>query len=64
MGEIIWGIDTNTSTTNYKPVKRYCRYTGNLCEVATDFGYCRLTDCANKTMLGGRCRTEEGVDDD
>lgn len=42
---VIWGIDMNNSTTNYQPVKRYCRYTGEECELATDFGYCQITAC-------------------
>ena len=26
-------------------VKRYCRYTGKICEFATEFGYCKITVC-------------------
>ena len=26
-------------------VKRYCRYTGRICEFATEFGYCKITVC-------------------
>ena len=26
-------------------VKRYCRYTGKMCEFATEFGYCKITAC-------------------
>ena len=48
MSEIIWGIDTNTSTSNYQPVKRYCRQTGKMCELAGDFGYCRITACIKR----------------
>ena len=50
--EIIWGIDMNNSTTNHTPVKRYCRQTGNPCERATDFGYCKLTSCFKKSYSG------------
>ena len=45
MTEIIYGIDMNNSTSNYEPVKRYCRYTGKMCELAGDFGYCKVTAC-------------------
>lgn len=45
MAEIIYGIDMNTSTSNYAPPKRYCKETGKMCELAGDFGYCRVTAC-------------------
>lgn len=53
MSEIVWGINANTSTSNYKPVKRYCRKTGKMCELAGDFGYCRITACV-KHKDGGQ----------
>lgn len=49
MSDIIWGIDLGTSTTNYTPVKRYCRSLNDMCELATDFGYCKLTACFKKS---------------
>ena len=49
MSEIIYGVDMNTSTTNYTPTKRYCRQHGDMCELATDFGYCKLTSCFKRT---------------
>lgn len=49
MSEIIWGIDLGTSTTNYTPVKRYCRSSNEMCGLASDFGYCRLTSCFKKS---------------
>lgn len=45
MYEIIWGIDTGNSTSNYVPAKRFCQKTGAMCEFAGDFGYCRVTAC-------------------
>ena len=53
MAEIIWGIGMNNSTSNYQPIKRYCRYTGQMCELATDFGYCKLTACIKKGINDG-----------
>ena len=51
MSDIIWGIDNQTTTaTNWEPPKRYCRYTGIMCEVATDFGYCKLTACVKRQL--------------
>ena len=52
MNEIIWGVDMNTSTTNYTPIKRYCRASGEMCELASDFGYCKLTSCFKKSYSG------------
>lgn len=43
--EIIYGIDMNNSTSNWNPIKRMCRCTGKMCELATDFGYCQVTAC-------------------
>lgn len=45
MAEIIYGIDMNNRTSNWNPIKRMCRYTGKMCELATDFGYCQVTAC-------------------
>ena len=39
------------ATTAYMPIKRYCKQTGQMCELATDFGYCQLTAC-NKKKYG------------
>ena len=49
MSEIVSGDSFNTSTTNYTPVKQYCRETGDMCELATDFGYCKLTSCFKRS---------------
>lgn len=46
--EIIYGIDMDNSTTNYTPIKRLCRTGGQLCELATEFGYCKLTACIKR----------------
>ncbi len=58
MSEIIYGIDMNNSTSNLKPIKRYCRQTGEYCELAEDFGYCKLTACIKHNyevdMRGGK----------
>ena len=48
MGEIIYGIDMNNSTSNYTPTKRMCRQTGQMCELAGDFGYCKITACVKR----------------
>lgn len=45
---VIWGISMNTSTSNCEPIKRFCRHTGEMCELAGDFGYCTITACAKK----------------
>ncbi len=45
MAEIIWGIDMNNSTTSCNLDKRLCRNYGEMCELATDFGYCQITVC-------------------
>lgn len=37
----------NTSTSLIQ-TKKYCRYTGTLCEMATDMGYCRSTACLRR----------------
>jgi len=33
-------------------VTRYCcRYTGRICEFATEFGYCKVTACARRLRV-------------
>ena len=48
MPEIIYGIDMNNSTSNYTPIKRVCRNNGQLCELATEFGYCQISACIKR----------------
>lgn len=48
MAEIIYGIDTKNSTTNIVPCKSMCRKTGQMCELANDFGYCKVTACVRE----------------
>ena len=60
MAEIIWGIDMNNSSSNYAPVKRPCRQTGEMCEFAGEFGYCQITACIKYNWnkdLDSRCRS-------
>lgn len=38
-------IDTTTAAVE---IKRYCKQTGQMCELATDFGYCQLTACSKQ----------------
>lgn len=38
-------IDTITAAVQ---IKRYCKQTGRMCELATDFGYCQLTACSKQ----------------
>lgn len=33
-------------------VKRYCRYTGKMCEFATEFGYCKIAVCVTVCVKG------------
>lgn len=51
MSEIIYGIDRNNSTTGYTPIKRPCKQTGEMCELAGDFGYCKVTSCVKHSVL-------------
>lgn len=51
MNEIIYGIDRNNSTTGYDPIKRPCKQTGEMCELAGDFGYCKVTSCVKHSVL-------------
>lgn len=36
------------TTTAAVQIKRYCKQTGQMCEFATDFGYCQLTACSKQ----------------
>lgn len=36
------------TTTAAVQIKRYCKQTGQMCELATDFGYCQLTACTRQ----------------
>ena len=56
--EIIYGIDMNTSTSNFTPTKRMCRQTGQMCEFAGDYGYCKITACVKRRHSKGE--TEHG----
>ena len=56
--EIIYGIDMNTSTSNFTPTKRMCRQTGQICEFAGDYGYCKITACVRRRH--GKGETEHG----
>ena len=38
----------SNTTAIYTPVTRYCKITGQLCELATDLGYCQITACTKK----------------
>lgn len=38
-------IDTTIAAVQ---IKRYCKQTGQMCELATDFGYCQLTACSKQ----------------
>lgn len=58
MSEIIYGIDMNNSTSKYVPKKQYCKQTGEMCELAGDFGYCKITACIKKNC-GADMRGEE-----
>lgn len=59
MSEIIYGIDMNNSTSNWNPVKRMCRFTGLMCEFATDFGYCQVTACVKLSRIMRRTSDED-----
>ena len=45
-----------TAASNaYEPVKRSCKSTGKSCELATEFGYCKVTACTkvhNESLKG------------
>lgn len=64
MSEIIWGIDTRTSTTNTQPIKRLCKEQGIMCELATEFGYCKITGCVHRTIHYGAKMEENEVKHD
>lgn len=32
----------------YEPVKHCCNSTGKICELATEFGYCKVTACTKR----------------
>lgn len=36
------------ASTAYEPVKNLCKSTGEACELATEFGYCKVTACTRK----------------
>ena len=50
MSDIIWGIDMNNSTTSWNLDKRLCKATGEMCELATEFGYCQITACIKHNL--------------
>lgn len=38
-----------TAASNaYEPIKYHCKSTGEACELATEFGYCKVTVCIKK----------------
>ena len=51
MDEIIYGIDINNSRTTFEPNKQLCKATGQMCELATDFGYCQITVCSKRNCF-------------
>ncbi len=36
------------ASTAYEPDKHFCNKTGKPCELATDYGYCKVTACTKR----------------
>lgn len=42
-----------TNTTVSIPAKRFCKISGDMCALATEFGYCQLTACIKRDNKWG-----------
>ena len=49
----ITGITKGNTCTAVEQVKRFCHYTGIMCEYANENGYCMMTGCAKVHELYG-----------
>lgn len=46
--ERFWKAAVQANSSACEPFKHWCKSTGKACELATEFGYCKVTVCTKR----------------